>query len=163
IFLLTKETRFLKGAGPDGEAAGVNAGQLAETFRKGTTVTIRYYPASSKVVATEVSAVLASPRLPRVEPGQSAPNFTLPATQIEQVLPGKKDADTFSLKDLRGKNVVLFFFPTATAPGCAEQCRGFRDLLPEFRKLDTVILGVSTDGPKALEKLAEEAHLNFPL
>ena len=53
--------------------------------------------------------------------------------------------------------------PTATSPGCAEQCRGFRDLLPEFHKLDTVILGVSTDSSRSLEKLAQEEHLNFPV
>jgi len=56
VFLCTKDTRFLKGIGPDGEVIAVDADQLSETFTKGTTVTIRCYPASSKLVATEVRA-----------------------------------------------------------------------------------------------------------
>jgi peroxiredoxin len=48
--------------------------------------------------------------------GKPAPDFTLPATQVDKVLPGKKK-DTLSLKDLRGKNVVLYFFPKAMTRG----------------------------------------------
>jgi peroxiredoxin len=54
---------------------------------------------------------------PKVEVGKPAPVFELPATQIDKVLPDKKDAKTISLKDLRGKNVVLFFFPKALTGG----------------------------------------------
>jgi peroxiredoxin len=53
----------------------------------------------------------------KVEVGKPAPDFELPATQIDKVLPEKKDAKTISLKDLRGKNVVLFFFPKALTGG----------------------------------------------
>lgn len=53
----------------------------------------------------------------QVKEGQPAPDIELPATQIEKVLPDKKDAKTLSLKDLRGKNVVLFFFPKAMTKG----------------------------------------------
>jgi len=56
-----------------------------------------------------------------VEVGKPAPAFTLPATQIEKVLPDKKDAKTLSLSDFskgaNGKNVVLFFFPKAMTGG----------------------------------------------
>lgn len=53
----------------------------------------------------------------KVKEGQPAPNIELPATKIETVLPEKKDAKTLRLKDLRGKNVVLYFFPKAKTPG----------------------------------------------
>jgi hypothetical protein len=56
IFLLGEGTRFLKGAGPDGKPVAVKPEQLAETFTKGVPVTIRFYPASSKLVAVEVTA-----------------------------------------------------------------------------------------------------------
>jgi hypothetical protein len=49
--------------------------------------------------------------------GQPAPDIQLPATQIGKVLPDKKDAKTLSLKDLQGKNVVLYFFPKAMTRG----------------------------------------------
>jgi hypothetical protein len=49
--------------------------------------------------------------------GQPAPDIDLPATQIGKVLPDKKDAKTLHLKDLQGKNVVLYFFPKAGTPG----------------------------------------------
>jgi hypothetical protein len=53
----------------------------------------------------------------KVEEGKPAPDFTLPATQVQKVLPDKPDAKTLSLKDLRGKNVVLYFYPKASTRG----------------------------------------------
>ncbi len=53
----------------------------------------------------------------QVKEGQPAPEVELPATQIEKVLPDKKGAKTLNLKDLRGKNVVLYFFPKAMTKG----------------------------------------------
>jgi len=54
----------------------------------------------------------------KVEEGKPAPNVELPATQIDKVLPDKKDAKTLNLKDLQGKkNVVLYFFPKALTRG----------------------------------------------
>ena len=53
----------------------------------------------------------------KVEVGQPAPDVTLPATSIDTVLPDKKDAKTLSLKELKGKNVVLYFYPKALTGG----------------------------------------------
>jgi peroxiredoxin len=53
----------------------------------------------------------------KVEEGKPAPNVELEATQIEKVLPDKKDAKTLRLSDLNGKNVVLYFFPKALTGG----------------------------------------------
>jgi peroxiredoxin Q/BCP len=53
----------------------------------------------------------------KVEEGKPAPDFSLPATQIDKVLPDAKDKTTLSLKDLKGKNVVLYFYPKALTGG----------------------------------------------
>jgi hypothetical protein len=53
----------------------------------------------------------------KVEEGKPAPDFNLPAVNLAKALPGKKDAKTLHLKDLEGKNVVLFFFPKAMTRG----------------------------------------------
>ncbi len=53
----------------------------------------------------------------KVEVGKPAPDFNLAAVNVGKALPGKKDAGKLSLKDVRGKNVVLFFFPKAMTPG----------------------------------------------
>jgi peroxiredoxin Q/BCP len=101
---------------------------------------------------------------PKAEAGKPAPAIDLPATQIETVLPDKKDAKTVSLKDFEGKkNVVLFFYPKAMTPGCTRESCAFRDLSKEFAKLDTVVLGISTDKLDAQEKFTDKQKLNFPL
>lgn len=60
-------------------------------------------------------AAAADEKMPAV--GEPAPDINLPATQVGKVLPDKKDAKTLDLKDLRGKNVVLYFFPKALTRG----------------------------------------------
>ena len=81
---------------------------------------------------------------------KKAPNFTLTAT-------GDK---TISLTDLKGKNVVLYFYPKDATPGCTTQGCDFRDLHKEFQKLDTIILGISRDTIKSHEKFKTDQ--NFP-
>jgi len=97
------------------------------------------------------------------EVGKPAPNVTLEATQIGKVLPDKKDAKTLSLKDLKGKNVVLFFYPKAMTRGCTIESCGFRDKADDLAKLDTVIIGISTDNLEDQMKFTEKEKLNFPL
>lgn len=67
------------------------------------------------------------------------------------------------LKSLRGKNVVLYFYPKAMTPGCTVQACGIRDTKKELAKLNTVVLGVSPDEPKKLLKFIEKEKLNFDL
>lgn len=110
-----------------------------------------------------VSGRAAAAEAGKVEVGKPAPNFDLPATQIGKVLPDKKDARTLSLKDLRGKNVVLYFYPKAMTPGCTKESCGFRDQTKAFAKLNTVIIGISTDNLAAQEKFTKKENLNFPL
>ena len=98
-----------------------------------------------------------------IKEGDKAPDVALPATQISKVLPGKKDGDTLSLKDLKGKNVVLFFYPKAMTRGCTVESCGFRDVAADFAKLDTVVLGISTDDLAAQQQFTDKEKLNFPL
>lgn len=74
-----------------------------------------------------------------------------------------QNGETVELKSLRGKIVVLYFYPKAMTPGCTTQACGIRDMKKEFAKLDTVVLGVSPDEPKKLLKFIEKEKLNFDL
>jgi peroxiredoxin Q/BCP len=99
----------------------------------------------------------------KVEEGKEAPNFTLPAANAGDLVSGKKGAKMLTLKDLRGKTVVLFFFPKAMTPGCTAQCKGFTSLRKEYAKLNAVPLGISTDTLAAQEKFTEHDSLGIPL
>ncbi len=90
--------------------------------------------------------------LPKI--GNMAPSFTLLNQKGEKV----------SLKDFKGKaNVVLYFYPKAMTPGCTVQACGIRDYKKEFAKVDTVVLGVSPDGPERLQRFIDRDKLNFDL
>ncbi len=90
--------------------------------------------------------------LPKI--GNLAPAFTL----------NNQDGEKVSLKDFRGKkNVVLYFYPKASTPGCTVQACGMRDALSELSDHDTVVLGVSPDKEPALQKFIAKQGLNFDL
>lgn len=85
--------------------------------------------------------------------GVSAPDFTALNQNSESV----------SLADLKGKNVVLYFYPKAMTPGCTTQACGIRDSKEEFAAANTVVLGISPDAPARLQKFIERDQLNFDL
>ena len=85
-----------------------------------------------------------------VSPGKKVANFSLPAT-------GDK---TLSLADFKGKNLVLYFYPKDSTPGCTLEGQNFRDSYAEFQKTGTEILGVSRDSLKRHENF--KAKQNFP-
>lgn len=87
------------------------------------------------------------------EIGKAAPDFST----LDQ------DGNNVSLKDLRGKTVVLYFYPKAMTPGCTVQAQGIRDHKSEFEKLNAVVLGISPDETKRLVKFTERDELNFTL
>tara|TARA_R110000824_G_scaffold315042_1_gene501991 strand:- start:14463 stop:14933 length:471 start_codon:yes stop_codon:yes gene_type:complete len=89
--------------------------------------------------------------LPKI--GNLAPNFSL------QDQHGKKH----SLKDYKGKIVVLYFYPKAMTPGCTVQAQGLRDSEKALQKLGVEVLGVSIDAVKRLAKFEERDDLNFTL
>jgi thioredoxin-dependent peroxiredoxin len=78
-------------------------------------------PLTARVLAAGALAALAGLAHPaeggKVEVGKPAPDFTAPAVNVAKALPDKKDAKTIRLKDLKGKTVVLYFFPKALTPG----------------------------------------------
>ncbi len=82
-----------------------------------------------------------------------APDFTLPAD----------DGRDVTLSSLRGKWVVLYFYPKDDTSGCTTQACGFRDAFPRFGDLDAVILGVSPDGVESHEKFKAKYDLPFTL
>ncbi|WP_139492265.1 thioredoxin-dependent thiol peroxidase [Brevibacillus dissolubilis] len=85
--------------------------------------------------------------------GQLAPDFTLDASNGQKV----------SLHELRGKNVVLYFYPKDMTPGCTTEACDFRDYHPEFAKQNTVVLGVSPDDVKKHDKFVAKYELPFTL
>lgn len=82
-----------------------------------------------------------------------APDFTLPASSGKEI----------TLSDLKGKNIVLYFYPKDMTPGCTTQACDFRDYHEDFSQLDTVILGVSPDPLDKHAKFIEKYDLPFLL
>ena len=85
--------------------------------------------------------------------GDEIKNFTLPATGDQQI----------SLTDLKGKNVVIYFYPKDSTPGCTTEGQDFRDNIDAFAKANTVILGVSRDGIKSHENFKAKQSFPFEL
>src|SRR6185312_14490844 len=69
----------------------------------------------------------------------------------------------FQLSGLKGKRVVLYFYPKADTPGCTKESCEFRDDVKSFGKKDTVVVGISPDTPAAQTKFKEKYHLPFSL
>ena len=95
----------------------------------------------------------------------AVPPLKLPATgkaapAFETV---NQNNETVALKDLKGKKVVLYFYPKAMTPGCTTQACGIRDTKAEFEKRNAVVLGISPDAPARLVKFIEKEGLNFDL
>ena len=74
-----------------------------------------------------------------------------------------KDENKVSLKDFRGKTVVLYFYPRADTPGCTKESCEFRDTDKQIQKAGAVILGISADTPKAQKKFKEKYDLPYTL
>ena len=85
--------------------------------------------------------------------GRAAPDFELPAT----------GGETISLASLKGKNIVIYFYPKDNTPGCTLEGQDFRDQHAEFVKCNTVILGVSRDTLSSHEKFKKEQNFSFDL
>ena len=77
-------------------------------------------------------------------------------------LPDQKGND-HSLKDYRGKRVVVYFYPKDDTPGCTKEACAVRDNLPAFKKLKVAVLGVSIDSVRSHAKFAEKYGLNFTI
>lgn len=85
--------------------------------------------------------------------GDPAPDFSLPDS----------NGNLVKLAELRGKRVVLYFYPRDNTPGCTKEACGFRDAYAQFQAVGIPIYGVSTDNAKAHEKFIAKHNLPFPL
>ncbi|RZI47783.1 thioredoxin-dependent thiol peroxidase [Rickettsiales endosymbiont of Peranema trichophorum] len=88
-----------------------------------------------------------------IKEGELAPDFTLPVA----------DGATVSLSGFRGRNVVLYFYPKDNTPGCTLEAKDFRDLMDEFARYDTEVIGISKDSVKSHIQFANKCTLPFLL
>ncbi|RYM00003.1 thioredoxin-dependent thiol peroxidase [Sporolactobacillus sp. THM7-7] len=88
-----------------------------------------------------------------LEVGNNVPDFTLESTD------GKK----ISTSDLKGKNVVLYFYPKDMTPGCTAEACDFRDQNSRFKEIDTAVIGISPDPVEKHRKFTEKHDLPFTL
>jgi thioredoxin-dependent peroxiredoxin len=88
-----------------------------------------------------------------IEPGDTAPDFELP----------DQDGNTVRLSDLRGRTVVLYFYPRADTPGCTAQACGIRDHRADYDAAGAVVLGVSPDDVAAVRRFRDKYDLGFTL
>lgn len=88
-----------------------------------------------------------------LEIGKKAPDFKL----LDQ------NGEKRSLKDYRGKKVVLYFYPKDMTSGCTKQACSFSELYPQFKEKDAVVLGVSKDSVASHKKFEEKYNLSFTL
>ena len=89
----------------------------------------------------------------KVETGQMAPDFSLYDTEKNKI----------TLSDLRGKNVVLLFFPFAFSRVCTKEMCSVRDTMDNYAKLDAEVFGISVDSHYTLAKYKQDQNLNFSL
>ena len=88
-----------------------------------------------------------------LEVGMKAPAFNLP----------DKDGNLVSLADFAGKTVALYFYPRDNTPGCTRQACAFAGAYEEFKKIGTVVIGVSKDSQASHQRFAEKYDLPFVL
>ncbi|MBR5341022.1 MAG: peroxiredoxin, partial [Erysipelotrichaceae bacterium] len=88
-----------------------------------------------------------------LEVGTKAPDFKLP----------DQNGKVRTLKEFKGKKVILYFYPKDMTSGCTKQACGFAELYPQFREKDAVVLGVSKDSAASHKKFEEKYGLPFVL
>ncbi|WP_100623206.1 thioredoxin-dependent thiol peroxidase [Candidatus Coxiella mudrowiae] len=88
-----------------------------------------------------------------IEIGQPPPNFTLQTDEGELL----------SLKNLKGKKIILYFYPKDDTPGCTKEACGFRDVWFDLIKAGATVLGISKDSVKTHQSFKKKYNLPFPL
>ena len=89
--------------------------------------------------------------------------MTLAVGDKSPAFKGMTAEGSLSLKDLKGSNIVLYFYPKDATPGCTLEACAFRDMLPRFKRMDAKVFGVSKDDLKSHEKFANKYELPFTL
>src|SRR6202789_3578550 len=106
---------------------------------------IRLHPTAWKLTENAMPALLS--------PGTPAPDFALPVTPDQKL----------SLSELRGRPVVLAFYPADWSPVCGDQMALYNEILPEFQTFGAELIGISVDGAWCHAAYAKDHHLHFPL
>lgn len=96
---------------------------------------------------------MANKATPSATLGKKVPDFTLPATGEQEI----------SLSDFKGKNLVIYFYPKDSTPGCTREGQDFRDNIAKFRRNKTVVFGVSRDSIKSHENFKAKQEFPFEL
>jgi len=89
----------------------------------------------------------------RLQPGDAAPDFTLPSDT----------GDMVTLSSLRGQRVIVYFYPAAMTPGCTKQACDFSDSIDRLQSEGYTVLGISPDKPEKLAKFRERDNLTITL
>ena len=100
-----------------------------------------------------MDAIQIANRADPLQPGTPAPDFELPSTPSQEV----------RLSELRGRPVVLVFYPEDWSPVCSDQLALYQELLPEFRNHDAELIGISVDSVWSHLAFAKDRNLRFPL
>ena len=122
---------------------------------------VRRLLAAAFAVGLFAAAAPADDTMLKVKVGDPFPDVALPAAQVDKI-PGKKAGDTVKISDLKGKTVIVFFYPKALTPGCTVESCGFRDLSSRFPK-DVVLIGASSDPVDLQQKFIDEHKLPYAL
>ena len=101
----------------------------------------------------DTAASATAPPRALLREGTPAPAFTLPSS----------DGRDVSLEDLRGKHVVVYFYPKDDTPGCTVEAKAFRDARAELERRDAIVLGVSKDSIESHCRFRDKHGLDFPL
>ncbi|UJR80800.1 thioredoxin-dependent thiol peroxidase [Sandaracinus amylolyticus] len=109
--------------------------------------------ATAKKTPAKKTTTAASKSETKLREGAPAPDFTLPSS----------DGHDVSLSALRGKNVVVYFYPKDDTPGCTLEAHQFRDARAELAKRNAVVLGVSKDSIESHCRFRDKHSLDFPL
>ena len=91
--------------------------------------------------------------MPQLDVGSTAPDFSLTAA----------DGSTVTLSGLRGRHVIVYFYPAAMTPGCTKQACDFRDSLGSLAAAGYAVLGISPDAPTKLARFIDRDQITFPL
>ena len=89
----------------------------------------------------------------KLRTGQKAPEINLP----------DQKGNIIKLSDLKGRWALIYFYPKDDTPGCTKEACGLRDKMPDFKKIDFTVLGISVDSPSSHKKFADKYNLSFPL
>lgn len=92
-------------------------------------------------------------KIKELKVGDPAPDFCLP----------DKDGKTVCLKDFKGKNAIVYFYPKDNTPGCTTEAIGFTGILSELQKLNAEVIGISPDSPESHAKFIEKKNLKVTL